>query len=285
MTGGCKVSKRIFATALLLFIFAIGYLVFSGMKEADAIPIMRTATINLNPYPDNADPVRIALLSDIHVGNAVMDRSKLDSIISAVNAQKPDLILLAGDFIIGESAKGAADRAIQLQQLRSLRAKQGVIAVLGNHDHWTDMVAVRSNLEQANVLILENQAVRFGPLTIMGVGDRFSGHDDIERASKEAGELGGIPIVLSHSPDIAQVLPAQVPLLLAGHTHCGQMIFPIIGQVVRYSHGKRLNDPKYQCGRIDETGRTVIVTGGVGSGALPIRINTVPDWWMITITH
>jgi hypothetical protein len=158
-----------------------------------------------------------------------------------------------------------------------------VFAVLGNHDHWTDPEAIRTNLRRAGVRVLENNAIRRGAITIVGIGDRFSGYDDIARSVQRAATVGGIPVVFTHSPDLAPDLPKNMPVLFAGHTHCGQMVAPLLGPIVRYSRGRRLYDPKYRCGRVDEADRVTIVTGGIGPGELPLRFNTRPDWWLVEL--
>jgi len=255
----------------------------AGLRNALTVPIERTAVIRLDALPKGTKPVRIALLSDVHVGNLVMRPERLRSIVNAVNNAHPDIVLLAGDFVIGENYEGTADRARDLAPLAGLRAPGGVFAVLGNHDHWTDPETIRSNLQRAGVRILDNDAIRRGAITIVGIGDRFSGHDDIARSAQRASTLGGVPIAFTHSPDVALGLPKNMPVLLAGHTHCGQLVAPVIGPIVRYSRGHRLFDPRYRCGVVEEHGRVTIVTGGIGSGELPLRFNTLPDWWLVEV--
>ena len=274
--------NRFLATALL---FGAALLTAGcvGFSNATSIPIARTATIDLDGFSTNAKPVRVALLSDIHVGNAGMRPARLAQIVRDVNAARPDLVVLAGDFVIGEHKAGAARNALDLAPLAGLRARGGVYAVLGNHDHWTDAPAIRQNLARAGVNVLENEAVRSGPIALVGIGDRFSDHDDIARSVARADALGGVPIAFTHSPDIAPDLPRRFHVLLAGHTHCGQVVLPWIGPIVRYSHGRRLYDQKYRCGRIDEAGRSTIVTAGVGPGTLPLRIGAMPDWWLVVL--
>ncbi|WP_156348071.1 metallophosphoesterase [Sphingomonas sp. Leaf231] len=101
------------------------------------------------------------------------------SIRKPVARGRPDIVLLAGDFVIGERPEGTAARALDLAPLVNLRARNGVFAVWGNHDHWTDREAIRSSLRKAGVVVLENEAVRVGAIAIVGIDDRFSHHDDV----------------------------------------------------------------------------------------------------------
>ena len=254
-----------------------------GFGNAMSVPIERTATVDLAGLPTGTKPVRIALLSDIHVGNLAMKPERLSGIVREVNEAGPDIVVLAGDFIVGERKGGAAERALDLAPLAHLRAPRGVYAVLGNHDHWTDPDAIRRNLAAAKVHVLENTAIKLGPIVLVGIGDRFSGHDDIALSVARADALVGVPVAFTHSPDLAPNLPKRFPVLLAGHTHCGQMIAPFVGPLVRYSQGRRLYDPKYRCGRVDEAGRTTFVTAGVGPGTVPLRFNAMPDWWLVEL--
>lgn len=254
-----------------------------GMRNAVSLPIVRSAAIDLAELPGDTTPIRIALLSDIHVGNFAMTQQRLSEIVQQVNAAEPDLVVLAGDFVTGETKDGTAKRALDLAPLAKLRAPQGVFAVLGNHDYWTDHKAIRKALANARVQVLENAAVRRGPFAIVGISDRFSGHDDIDRSVASAATVGGIPIAFTHSPDLSPDLPQQFHILLAGHTHCGQMVVPIIGPIVRYSRWHRLYDPKYRCGRVNDGDRSTFVTAGIGPGTVPLRFGAMPDWWIIEV--
>lgn len=276
------------AGGLALSLLAIAVSLQIGTSDAGAKPIMRQAEVHLRGYPSSARALKVALLSDIHLGNRAMDARRLSAIVEQVNAEHPDLVLLAGDFVTGHDEHGTAERAAGLSApLAGLRAPLGVIAVLGNHDHWTGPAAVRFALGKAGVFVLENQAVRRGPLTVVGVGDRFSGHDDLPASVSSARALGGsISIVLTHSPDVVPDLPADQLMVLAGHTHCGQVVLPWFGPVITRSprnQWRRLYHPRYRCGIIRDGQRTTIVTAGVGSGTSPIRLGAMPDWWLVTL--
>lgn len=169
-----------------------------GLHNAMSVPVERMATVRLDALPAGSKPVRIALLSDIHVGNLVMRPDRLRSIVGAVNDAHPDIVLLAGDFVIGEHYAGTAGRAVDLAPLSGLRTPDGVFAVLGNHDHWTDPDAIRASLRRAGVRVLANDAIRRGAITIVGIDDRFSHHDSIVRSARRAAMLGGVPIAFTH---------------------------------------------------------------------------------------
>ena len=275
--------KRLFSFAASIFLLGMTVTGCVGFKNAMTDPVRRSSVVMVEGLTATTQPIRIALLSDIHTGNAVMRPERLASIVKAVNEAAPDIVVLAGDFVIGESARGAARRAQDLYPLAKLEAPDGVFAVLGNHDHWTDPDAIRSSLARAGVTVLDNDARRIGPIALIGIDDRFSRHDDIPLSLRRAAAIGGLPIVVTHSPDLASDLPSSVRVVLAGHTHCGQMVAPLIGPIVRKHQGNSLYNQQYRCGRIDEDERSTFVTAGIGSGAVPLRFGAVPDWWLIEL--
>ena len=151
--------------------------------------------------------------------------------------------------------------------------------MLGNHDHWRDGPAMRRAVAAAGIPVLVNQAVRAGPLTIAGADDVHTGNADVEALTRSAGALPGPAVVLSHSPDIAPALPPRFGLVLAGHTHCGQIVLPLVGYLATASrYGER-----YACGMVREPGRTTIVSSGLGTSVLPVRFGAAPDFWIVAM--
>ena len=279
-----RLRPRVFALAILALLATIAAI---GLLNAQAEPIERTTTVGFPDWPAGAAPIKVVLLSDIHIGNIAMDEARLSRIVDQVDAAKPDLIVLAGDFVVGHDRQGIEARAARLTgPLSRLHAPLGTLAVLGNHDYWTDARRVRAALTAAGVTVLDNESAQRGPISVAGVSDAFSGHDDIAASLASSQGRSHPIVVLTHSPDLAPRLPPGIRLVLAGHTHCGQVVLPVIGTLPNMSpreHGRRIYDPRYRCGVIQDPGRTVIVTGGVGAGTLPIRFGAPPDFWLITL--
>lgn len=236
--------------------------------------------MDLPGWPADQPPLRLLLASDIHVQGPDMPPERLADVVAQINALNPDLVLIAGDFIGDRQlASRWYDYREALAPLAGLRARYGTIAVLGNHDHWRDPAAADRALRQTGVRVLANDAVRAGPLAVAGLDDDFTAHADLRRTVERMRAVGGVPVLLSHSPDPFPELPRDVPLMLAGHTHCGQIVLPLVGAVTYESrHGSR-----YGCGRIDEGGRSLFVSAGLGTSVLPLRIGAVPDLWLIEI--
>jgi uncharacterized protein len=262
-------------------------LIVAGLVSARSTPMVRRLTIAVEHRGPLAAPVRVALLSDIHMGNRAMDPARLGHIVDQVNAEKADIVLIAGDFVTGRDSIGAGARAVKLiAPLRRLKAPLGVIAVLGNHDQWTSPGEIRSALFAAHVTVLENEVAKRGGLVVAGLGDRYSSHDNVSLLLARARGVAGVPILLTHAPDALPEVPRTVAIVMAGHTHCGQIVLPVIGSLARFAalaHWRRLYDPHYQCGVVRDRGRVTVVTAGLGSGSVPLRIGAPPDWWLIDV--
>ena len=130
-----------------------------------------------------------------------------------------------------------------------------------------------------SALVLATQARRFGPLVLGGLDDDFTGRADLPATLAAMEELGGAPVLLSHSPDPFPDVPRGSALMLAGHTHCGQWRYPWGGAPATMSrYGNR-----YACGLVRENGNVLIVTAGLGTSLLPIRFGTRPEIWLIEL--
>ena len=97
----------------------------------------------------------------------------------------------------------------------------------GNHDHWFDWPGLAAELARyPQITVLENSAAQMGPLAIAGVDDDYTGRADMDAARDAMLPLSGPRIWLTHSPDIFPSVPVGADLVLAGHTHCGQIAYP-----------------------------------------------------------
>jgi predicted MPP superfamily phosphohydrolase len=253
--------------------------------EARADPVVRRTAVALPDWPAGALPITVALLADIHIGSLAMDQRRLTRIVGQVNALRPDLVVIAGDLVDGHDPRRTAVDAPSLTvPLSRLQAPLGVVAVLGNHDHYTLPTLVAAAMRRAGVTVLANQAVARGPLALVGVDDAFTGHANAGAALAQAAGISGARLVISHSPDVLSMLPAgSAPLVLTGHTHCGQGVVFGVTLSPYLLHSKRIFDPRYRCGIIQDPGREVIVTAGLGTSNLPLRIGAPPDLWLVRL--
>ncbi len=267
--------KRLIAL-LVVILLGVGVFVFA-FAEARRDPVVRTATLSLPSWPAGVKPVRAVLISDVHIGSAAMDAGRLTRIVEQINALKADIVFIAGDMIFGHQQNSAAALGEPMvAPLSRIKAPLGVVAMLGNHDNWTGPAAVRGQLRRAGITVLENQAIVRGPLAIGVIGDRFSYYSDIPATLRALQPLTGGRIFLTHSPSITPLLPND-GVLLAGHTHCGQV------RIFGWSPGRQPYDKRYRCGIIREGKRTVVVTAGLGTSGPPVRLGAPPDLWLLTL--
>lgn len=243
-------------------------------------PVVRTARVAAAGWPSGEPGLRLVLISDVHVGGPDMPPSRLRRIVAQVNGLEPDIVLIAGDLV---TDKRLATRYYTHEEavapLAGLRPRLATLAVLGNHDHWRDAAAARRALVGAGIRLLDNQAAQVGPVAVGGLDDDFTGRADVPRTLAALARLSGPKLLLSHSPDPFADLKPEIVLMLAGHTHCGQVAPPLIGPLSTMSrYGRR-----YACGVVREGGKTLVVTAGLGTSGIPLRLGAVPDLWLVEI--
>lgn len=241
-------------------------------------PRVNYVEVKIRGLDPRHDGVRIAQLSDIHVGN-LTPPSHIRAAIDAANAAAPDVIVLTGDYVCWKrhEAELAAD------QLGGLRAPR-VLAVLGNHDYFTHGAGVRAALERNGYEVLRNRTtiadVRGAPLAMVGVDDPVTRHDDLE-ASFAGAPAGTTKVVLCHSPDKGPELAARgASLVLSGHTHGGQMY--VKGITDRLMKRLGLNYRRGVYPLSDDT--TLYVTPGVGFSGVTRRFGEGTDAEVAVLT-
>jgi len=266
----------------LAALILIGLMVAAwGYWNATRYPIIRQATLAVAGLPEAESGLRVLLLSDIHVAGPDMPPERLERIVSRLNSLHPDLVLIAGDLASEKTlATHVYSPAEIVAPLGRLKARLGVIATPGNHDHWYGLDALEAELTGHGITLLKNRAEERGPLVILGVDDAYTGHDDAPATFADAARLPAKPrILLTHSPDVIPGLPQPVAVVLAGHTHCGQISLPLYGAI---SHLSRYGD-RFACGAIDDAGQKVFVGAGLGTSIMPLRFGAPPDVWVITL--
>lgn len=268
---------------LILILAGAGWLI----RNASAMPQVRLAEIAL-PFPADAahDPVTVALLTDTHMSGPDNSPARMARIVAQINALRPDLILLGGDYIGDDKGGATYDARASIAPLAGLRAPLGVVAVLGNHDSRSALnrVALSSRdwvvaFSRIGITLLQDGVVRRGPLVIGGLKDIYTRKPDLPDTMTAMARMGGARLILSHGPDVFPALPNTPSLTLVGHTHCGQVALPFAGIVyVPSKYGTR-----YGCGLYRDGAKTMIVAAGIGTSGLPFRLLAPPDIWLITI--
>ncbi|MBE7129304.1 metallophosphoesterase [Bacillus mycoides] len=252
--------------AILLTVSFVSYGIYNANQIKHVSYDVQTKETTLS------DGMKIILISDLHLG-AVNSEKRLENIVQKINKLKPDLVCIAGDIFNDDyNALQDPERAINL--LKSITATYGVYGSLGNHDGgktFGDMITFleRSNIKLLNddYQIIDERLVLFGRVDPSPIG----GFDELKR--KDVTEIiasldASMPIVvMDHTPSNIEQYGEEVDLVLAGHTHRGQ-IFPgnlITNAVFEVDYGQ------YQK---DADSPHVIVTSGVGTWGMPMRVGS-----------
>jgi len=267
----------------------------SGMlSAADAFALepgfglaIKEWTVSHADWPSSAKPLRIGIMADIHAVEPWMPASRIGDIVERLNRLRPDLIVLLGDYVNALKLRfhsALVPIAEWMAALKELHAPLGVFAVLGNHDYWSgDAPAIRRGFEKAGIHLLENSVVkvRWGEhrFWIAGLGDQLVRADDLAGTLHQV--TGAEPLLLlSHEPHIFKTLPNRIALTLAGHTHGGQVYVPFIGRPALPAQYA-----EYAYGHIEENGRHLIVSSGLGLSGYPIRFLVPPEIAVVTLRN
>lgn len=234
--------------------------------------------IFLRRLPSELDGLRIVHLSDFHYGPLV-NPEHLERAVRAANDLRPDLIALTGDYISQDRVYAAPCAEV----VGKLRARYGVYAVLGNHDHWTDAALITDLFCAEGIRLLINEGSRMDlrgeAFWLAGVDDTMVGLEDLSLALAGSRE-NEFKLLLAHNPMILRrAVRAGVDLILSGHTHGGQVTWR--------SEKSRSGRPRRRMLRgLGRRGQTQIyVTRGLGTVVLPIRYGCPPEISVLELRH
>lgn len=216
--------------------------------------------------------LKIVYAADFHIGKK--HTARLAKIVDLINAQDADMVLLGGDFIKGHKEKSTLPIEIIAHELSHIKSDYPVYTVLGNHDMWADGDKIQKILEQNRIKVLRNSndsvIIKNKKIYIAGIEDLTTGFPNQQKAFENTKKP---VILLSHQPDIFPKAYEDANIILAGHTHGGQVVFPIVGALlVPSAYGQ-----KFRSGYIEENNKKMIVTKGLGTSILPLRFNCKPE--------
>jgi hypothetical protein len=274
-----RIRRLIAATVLLVPLALAAWSVFVEPR----LLVVHEIAVTTWKWPVAHPPLRIVAIGDLHLGAPFIDLDKVDAIVAQANALQPDVVVLLGDYVAhGVIGGRRMDFAAAVPVLARLRARDGVFAVLGNHDWWEDGVRFETLLRQAGITVLEETAARIegaAPYWIVGLGD------DTTRAPDPVAAVARIPlpdpvIAIAHDPAVFAAMPDRVALTLAAHTHGGQVYLPFVGALVTPGRAPRA----WAYGHVVDGGRDMVVTAGIGTSILPIRFNMPPEILVVTLS-
>jgi predicted MPP superfamily phosphohydrolase len=275
-----KKRIRIGVVAILLVLASLAFWVF--LIEPNRL-VVHSETIRLDNWPRELSGLRIAIISDIHTGAPFINDKKLKDIVEMTNALNPDLIVLLGDYMSPNSWHShRVEPVVTAAALKDMRAPLGIYTVLGNHDWWYSGERVRRAFEANSISVLDDEVAEIKwhdkSFWLVGLADLWTRPQHIYETIARVPN-GSTIIALTHNPDIFPRLPQSVPLLLAGHTHGGQVNFPLFGTPIVPSRF----GPKYTAGHLFEDGHHLFVTTGIGTSILPVRFRVRPEIVILTI--
>ena len=228
------------------------------------------------------DGLEVAVIGDIHAGDAVADYNDLSLMLEKVVRSNPDLILLLGDYTASVAWVSDIDaHRAELTKRFSILTSFPVAAVMGNYEALSNPSKWQRSLSDAGILSLHNDVavmkVRGQSACIRGLGDAYTGQfkfvdfpGDCDNSTK---------ITITHDPGAAFKKGVK-GIIFAAHTHCGQVRLPLVGALWVPSDAPR----GATCGRYEDEKRLLWVTSGVGTSILPVRLGAQAQWDFLRLT-
>jgi predicted MPP superfamily phosphohydrolase len=255
---------------------------FEGFSRAQP-HVVRKLRLAVAGWPRWPRPLRVVFLSDLHTGSHAGDVQRLEAIVAEATQLAPDLVLFGGDYVnMQPLGGGRVPPRVTAAVLSRLAGGHGRFAVLGNHDIIYGADEVAEALRAHEITVLDDQAASIRlegtSVTILGLPD-----GGIERPEPPALLATLSPqepaIILSHDPVWFADVRASTHLMLAGHTHGGQITLPWIGPMVNASKAPL----RWTYGLIEDGGRQLYVTSGLGTSGIPLRVGSPPEIVLLSI--
>lgn len=268
----------------LTAVFSLAFhLLFYAYVMEPRFLVIHEETLKIPNWSANLNGFKVVAISDIHGGSNHVTEEKLKTLVERANAQNPDIIVLLGDYVSQTRGK-KSDLKMPIEtiaeNLKGFRAKYGVYAVIGNHDWWYDDKKIQSELERAGIKVLENDVapVKVGDETVW-----IWGIEDLWRNRKvPVSALEKIPnkqniLAITHNPDSLLASPKEISLMIAGHSHGGQVSYPFYGPKAY------VNDPRFMAGEAVVDGKHIFITTGIGTSVVPLRFRVPPEIAVLTL--
>jgi predicted MPP superfamily phosphohydrolase len=264
----------------------LAYMHFSSAIRDNLVPSMNQVSIPLVDVPGLVGVpfagLRVAVLGDLHADGTAASLAELERIVRDVRTQNPDMVFLLGDYVADvrrESTQATVRQAI-VDRLKPLTTVP-TFAILGNYEAYSEPDKWAAELSAAGIEVVEHRVVRTSPqglpVCLRGLGDTFTNRFRFVPFPAACGSA--IRITLTHDPAGA-FRPGVEGLIFAGHTHCGQIVLPMIGAPFVPTDAP----VAARCGLYRDGSRLLWVTSGLGTSVVPIRFGAPAQWDLITLT-
>ncbi|MFB6319581.1 metallophosphoesterase [Saccharicrinis sp. FJH54] len=268
-----KVRKKYMLLFLITGLLLLGYA---------HLEIYRIKTKHITVYsehlPGTFENKKLIFISDVHLG-PYMSQKRVKKIVNRINALKPDIILLGGDYI---DMRARYIKPV-FDELKNLQAPLGIFGVLGNHEFIEDPQQVKQKFHEFNMHLCDNASfwIKEGQdsIKIGGVGDLWESDQHIDQTVNDVND-SDFCILLSHNPDYTETLNTnKVDLMLSGHTHGGQVtFFGLWAPLLPSEYGQKY---RYGLKQINQT--QLYITSGTGVVGVPFRFFCRPEIVEITL--
>lgn len=291
-----KWIKRIAVAIGTLVLLIAVFLSYSYFVEPRRFVVVEK-TIALPNWDPKLDGFRVVAIADLHTGSNYAPPERIRYVVEQANAQNADLIVLLGDYVSeakwdrqcvrrATNRENCTELKVPVEEiaesLKGLKAKYGVFAIIGNHDWYHNADKIHKLFEEvAGVNVLNNEITE---LSVNGVTVRIWGIEDLYLNRKVPAEAFNTlsdksnVIALTHNPDSLLSAPAGFAVMFSGHTHGGQLNWPIFGPKAVF------NDPRFMYGHAEVDGKHVYVTSGVGTSVIPFRFRVPPEIAVVTLS-
>ena len=268
---------------VLFLIVLVGLAVHLFYEISQSLETNRNdVSISMNEPDVEPASLSIAVVGDIHLPEGREPLNKLRKLLLEVKAAKPDLIVFVGDYIFYPNSEQLSVHRENIINAMKLVDPVPRAVVLGNYETWSNADSWLVDFDRLNVDVMENKVTLLetakGPVCVRGLGDKYT---DRFAYVDYPEECNGLPkLTITHDP--AGAFDGRIKgLVIAGHTHCGQISLPLIGPL--WVPTDAPSDA--HCGLYEDQDRSLFVTSGVGTAMLPVRYGAQSQWDYLSLEY
>ena len=281
-------TNPIFKLIIIILLILFCLLLYSRFISTSGLKVKEYKIVNEN-ISDNFHGLKIIHISDIHFGS-IINSKRLEKLVEKINFIKPDIVVLTGDLIDRDTKLNEQDIEDISNNLKKINANIEKYAIRGNHDYYfSDWETI---IENGNFINLDNNydyiyKDGYEPILITGLSsiqdstDFTTRYDNLHQEIENQDINSIYQILLIHEPDlIDNITLNNYNLVLAGHSHNGQIRLPFIGSLIKVDGAKKYYDEYYQ---IEDT--QLYISGGIGTSNLDFRFFNKPSFNLYRLTN